>query len=113
MRLTYPYSKIDVWKILQLSNRILLEESIEEAATVALLIGIPRRDSFFVVHYMKELMVPREGLHGMMQFYRRQHFAASNDLHEHLRGNVIVEGIYEDEIHEHSDGIFKDAIGTG
>ena len=32
---------------------------------------------------VKELTSLREGLHGMMQCDRRQHFAASNDLHEH------------------------------
>ena len=29
----------------------------------------------------------REGLREMMQYYRRQHFAASNDLHEHPSGH--------------------------
>ena len=55
-----------------------------------LLIRIPSRDSFLVTQYlerhsvssdrhMKNLMPLREGLHEMMQCYRRQHFAASND----------------------------------
>ena len=61
-----------------------------------LLIGIPSRDPFLVTQYlerhsvssdqhMKKLMSLCEGLHEMMQCYRRQHFAASNDLHEHPR----------------------------
>ena len=32
-------------------------------------------------------MSPREGLREMVQCHRRQHFAASNDLHEHPRGH--------------------------
>ena len=39
------------------------------------------------MHYVKELTLLREGLHGMMQCYMQQHFAASNDLHEHPRGH--------------------------
>ena len=31
--------------------------------------------------------------------------------HEHSREYDIVESIDEDEIHEYSDGIFKDAMG--
>ena len=41
--------EIGVWKILQLSNGKLLEEFIEEAATVALLIGFLSRDSSLVM----------------------------------------------------------------
>ena len=63
------------------------------------------------MHFVKELMSPREGLREMVLCYRRHHFAANNDLHEHPR-TFIAERIYEDEIHEHSDGIFKDPIGT-
>ena len=59
---------------------------------------------------VKEWMPLRDGLHEMMQCYRRQHFVASNDLQKHPRKTFIVERIYEDEIHEHSDGINKDAI---
>ena len=73
------------WTILQLSNRKLFEELIEEAVTVELLVGTPSRDSVFVMHCA--VTSTREGLHGMMQGYRRQHFAASNDLHEHPRGH--------------------------
>ena len=68
-------------------NRKLLEESSEEDELQLLLIGILSRGSFLVMHYVKELTLLREGLHEMMQCYRRQHFAASNDLHEHLRGH--------------------------
>ena len=63
-----------------------MEEIIEKAATVALLIGILSRDSSLVMHHVKELMFPRAGLREMVQCYRRQHFAASNDRHEHPRG---------------------------
>ena len=73
--------------ILQLSNRKLLEESIEEDELQLLHIGILSEDSYLVTHYVKELMLPREDLHGVMQCYMRQHFAASNDLHEHPRGH--------------------------
>ena len=62
-------------KTLQLSNRKLLKEFIEE--TVLQLTGIPSRYSFSAMHYA--VTSTREGLHGMMQCYRRQHFAASND----------------------------------
>ena len=36
---------------------------------------------------VKELKPLRAGLHEMMQCYGRQHLAASDDLHEHPRGN--------------------------
>ena len=51
--------------ILQPSNRKLLEELIEETATVALLFGSLSKYPFLVMHYVKELKLPREGLHGM------------------------------------------------
>ena len=74
--------EIGGWKIVQLSNRKLLEEYIEEA--VQQLIGIPTRDSFPAMHYMGTST--REGVREMVQCHRRQHFAASSDLHEHPRG---------------------------
>ena len=77
--------EIGGWKMMQLSNRKLFEEFIEEAATAELLIGPLSRDSVSAMHYA--VTSTREGLHGMMQCYRRQHFAASNDLHEHPRGH--------------------------
>ena len=82
-----PIFKIGGWKILQLSNRKLVGEFVEEAATVALLIGFLSGDSSLVIHNVKELMFSREGLREMVQCYRRQHFAASNDLHENPRGH--------------------------
>ena len=39
------------------------------------------------MHYVKDLKLPREGLSEMVQCCRRQHSAASNDLHEHPRGH--------------------------
>ena len=75
--------EIDGWKILRLSNRKLLEEFID--VTVELLIGTLCRDSFSAMHYA--VTSTREGLHGMMHRYRRQHFAAGDDLHEHPRGH--------------------------
>ena len=78
--------KIGRWNILQFSNGKLLEESIEEAATVALLKGILSRDPSLVMHHLKELMFPSEGLLEMVPCHRRQHFTASNDLHEHPKG---------------------------
>ena len=75
---------------MDLSNRKLLEEFIEEAATVALLIGILSRDSSLVMHCVNcvnELMFPRESLREMVQCHKLQHFAASNDLHEDPRGH--------------------------
>ena len=79
--------KIGGWNILQFRNRKLLEESFEEAATVALLKGILSRDPSLVMHYLKELMFPREGLHEMVQCYRRQQYI-QEDIHrgENLRG---------------------------
>ena len=79
--------EIGGWKILQLSDRKLLEEFTEEAATVALLIGTLSRDSSLVMHYVKELMFPRGRHLTMVQCYRRHHFAARNNLHEHPRGH--------------------------
>ena len=87
--------KIGGWNILQPSNRKLLEEFINENEPW-LLIRVPSRDSFLMIQYLerhfvsadpnvKELMPLREGLHEMTQRHRRQHFAASNDLHEHPR----------------------------
>ena len=79
--------EIGGWNILQPSIPKLLEESVEEDELQLLLVGILSRDSFFVRHCVKELMPLREGLHEMMQCYRRQHYAASNDLHERPRGH--------------------------
>ena len=73
------------WKIRQLSNRKLLGEFIEEASTATLRIRILSTDSSIVMHCA--VTSTREGLHGMIQCYRRQQFAASNDLHEHPRGH--------------------------
>ena len=71
---------------LQLSNRKLLGKFIEEAAVEALLIGFfLSRESFSAMHHA--VTSTREGRHGMMQCYRRQHFAVSNDLHTHQRGH--------------------------
>ena len=72
--------------ILQLSNRKLLEEFIEEAVTAELLVGTLSRGSVLVMHYA--VTSTREGLHGMMQCYRQQHFVASDDLHERPRGHA-------------------------
>ena len=68
--------EIGGWKIMQLSNRKLLEEFIEEV--VLQLVGTLSRDFVLVMHYA--VTSTREGLHGMMQCYRRWYFAASNDL---------------------------------
>ena len=81
-----PVFKICGWNILQPSNRKLLEESIEEDE-LQLLIGSLSKCPFLVMHYVQELKLSREGLHEMMQCCKRQHFAASNDLHEHPRGH--------------------------
>ena len=80
-----------LWEIPQFSDRKLFGEFIEEAVIVELLIGIESRDSVFVLHYA--VTSTREGLHCMMQCYRRQHFAASNDLREHediRRGGALT-----------------------
>ena len=82
-----PMFQICGWKIVQLCNRKLVEEFIVEAATVALFFGILSRDSSLVMRYV-----------GTSTRTSSRTF--------------IVERIYEDEIHEHSDGIVKDAIGT-
>ena len=76
------FFKIGGWNILQPSNRKLLEEFINENEPW-LLIRIP--SSVSADPNVKELMPLREILHGMMHCYRRQHYAASNDLHEHPR----------------------------
>ena len=70
---------------LQPGNRKLLQEPNDENEP-GLLIGIPTRDSFLMIHYlerhfvssdqhMKKLMSLREGLHVMMQCCMRQHDA--------------------------------------
>ena len=64
-----------------------LEQSIEEDELQLLPIGSLSKYPFLVLHYVKELKLPREGLHEVVQCYRGQHFAASNDLHEHPRGH--------------------------
>ena len=73
--------KIGGWKFLQLNNRELMEEFIEEA--VLQLTGILSRDSFSAMHYAGTST--RESLHVMMLCYKRQHFAANDDRHEHPR----------------------------
>ena len=86
-------SKIGGWNSLQPINQKLREEFIDEHE-LWLLIGIPRRNPFFVTQYlerhsassdqhMKKLMSLREGLHLMMQCYMRQHFADRYWVHEH------------------------------
>ena len=62
--------KVGGWKILQLSNRKLLEESIEEDELQLLLISILNRDSFLVMHYVKELTLLRDGLHETVQCFK-------------------------------------------
>ena len=85
--------KIDGWNILQPSNRKLLEDFIDEKEPW-LLIGIPCRDSFLTIQYLKrhfvssdqhvkELIPLREGLHVTMQCCMRQNFAGRHWLHEH------------------------------
>ena len=80
------------------NNQKLLEEFID-GNEPWLLIGIPRRDPFFVTQYlerhsvssdqhMKKLMSRREGLRVMMQCYMRQHFADRYWSHEHPGGHA-------------------------
>ena len=90
--------KIGGWTNLQPINQNLLEEIVDENEPW-LLIGSPNRDPFFVTQYlethsanadqhMKKLMSLREGLHVMMQCYRRQHLADRYWLHEHPGGHA-------------------------
>ena len=77
--------KIGGWNILQPSNQKLLEEWINEN-NPRLLIGIPSRDSFFTKESRWQSRLSTllcEDLHEIMQCHERQHFVASNDLHEH------------------------------
>ena len=78
-------SKIGGWNSLHPSNQNLLEEFIHKNEPW-LMIGIPSRDPFLVTQYlerhsassdqhMKKLMSLREGIHVMMQYFLRQHFA--------------------------------------
>ena len=91
--------KIGGWNILQSSNRKLSEEFINENEP-RLSIRIPSRDSCFMIQYLEQPFVCDnlnvkeskpicEDLHEMMQCYRQQHSAASNDLHEHLRRHSL------------------------
>ena len=75
--------KIGGWNFLQFRNRKLLEESFEKAAIVALLKGIV---------FVRWCNVTGDSTTSKRTF--------------------IVMRLCEDEIHEHSDEIFKDAIGT-
>ena len=79
-------------------NQKLLEESID-GNEPWLLIRIPSRDPFFVAQYlephsvssyqhMKKSMSLCEGLHVVMQFYMRQHFADRYWLHPHPGGHA-------------------------
>ena len=90
--------KISGWISLQPINQNLLEEFIDKNKPW-LLIGIPGRDPFLVTQYlerhsansdqhMKKLMSLREGLHVMMQYCMRQHFADRYWLHEHPGGHA-------------------------
>ena len=83
---------------LQPINQHLLEEFIDENEPW-LLIGIPSRDPNLETQYlerhsvssdqhMKKLMSLREGIHVMMQWYMRQHFADRCWLHEHPGGHA-------------------------
>ena len=90
--------KIGGWNSLQPSNQTGLEEFIYENEPW-LLVGIPSRDPFHVTQclerrsavsdqHMKKSMSLREGLHVMMQYYTRQHFADRYWLHEHPGGHA-------------------------
>ena len=79
-------------------NQNLLDEFIGENEPW-LLIGIPSRDPFIVTQclerhsvssdqYMKKLLSLGEGLHVMMQWYMRQHFADRYWLQEHPGGHA-------------------------
>ena len=107
--------KIGGWSILQPNNRKLLEELAHENEPW-LLIRILSRDSFLMMQYMerhfmsvdlnaKELMPLSEDIHVTTQAYMQQHKAEWK--HETPRRTYIVKRIYEDEIHEHSDGNFR------
>ena len=85
--------------ILQPSNRKLSEECINENEP-RLSIRIPSRDPFFMIQYLEQLFVCDnvnvkeskpicEDVHEMMQCYGQHHFAASNDLHEHVRRHSL------------------------
>ena len=110
-----PIFKISGWNILQHSKRKLLGESTEEDELQLLLVGNLSRLSFLVIQYserhfmsvdsnVKELMPLSEDIQVTTQGHMQQ-----GDVE--WRRTYIVERIYEDEIHEHSGGVFKDAIG--
>ena len=91
--------KIGGRNILQPSNRKLSEECINENEP-RLKIRIPSRDSFFMIQYLEQLLVCDdlnvkeskpicEDVHKMMQCYGQHHFAASHNLHEHLRRHSL------------------------
>ena len=80
------------------SSQNLLEEFVDKNEPW-LLIGIPSRDPFLVSQYlerhsvssdqhMKKLTSLREGLHVMMQFHMRKHFADRFWLREHPGGHA-------------------------
>ena len=111
-----PVFKISGWNILQLSKRKLLQESVEKDELQLLLVGIPSRDSFPMMQYLerhlksvdsnvKELMPLSENIHETTQGCMQQHDVEWR--HEHPGGHTSWR---ENEIHEHSDGIPKDAI---
>ena len=88
--------KIGGWNESQPRSQKSFENVIDENLPW-LLLGIPRRDPFFVTHYserrsessdqhMKTLVSLREGLRVVMQCYKRQHSAHFYWLHEHPGG---------------------------
>ena len=103
------FFKIGGWNSLQPINQNLLEEFIDKKEPW-LLIGIPSRDPFLVTQYLerhsvssdqhiKKLMSLREGLHVMMQFYMRQHFADRYWLHDHPGGHASWREYEQDTSH--------------
>ena len=91
--------KIGGRNILQPSNRKLSEECINENEP-RLSITIPSSDPFFMIQYLEQFFVCDnvnvkeskpicEDVHEMMQCYGQHHFAASNDLQEHVRRHSL------------------------
>ena len=111
--------KISGWNILQHSKRKLFEESIKQNELQLLLIGIPSRDSFLMIQYLerhvasvgpivKESMPLTENIHVTTQLLHATARCFMKTWTPTM--TYIVERIYGDEMYEHSDGIFQDAI---
>ena len=99
-------------------DQVLLKESFGETEPW-LLLGIQNRDPFFVIQclernlwssheHMKKFMSLHEGLHVMMQCYKRHYFADRCWLHEHPGGHASWRRTNDEEIRKRINHLFRE-----